>query len=117
MKADDAERLKELERENATLKRIVADKEPGPRPVNQEAVACLEPTRGSAGRDGAWSGPRRVATRTSCARYCFASSRLDFDRASRRDQALLARVTISGHERTEAQLGSPLFDVEGQDAC
>jgi putative transposase len=27
MKADEAERLKELERENATLKRIVADKE------------------------------------------------------------------------------------------
>jgi len=27
MKADDARRLKELERENATLKRIVADKE------------------------------------------------------------------------------------------
>ena len=27
MKADDAKRLKELERENATLKRIVADKE------------------------------------------------------------------------------------------
>jgi len=29
MKADDAKRLKELERENATLKRIVADKELG----------------------------------------------------------------------------------------
>ena len=27
MKADDAKRLRELERENATLKRIVADKE------------------------------------------------------------------------------------------
>jgi transposase-like protein len=27
MKADDAKRLKELERENATLKRLVADKE------------------------------------------------------------------------------------------
>jgi putative transposase len=27
MKADDAKRLKELERENATLKRVVADKE------------------------------------------------------------------------------------------
>jgi putative transposase len=35
MKADDAKRLKELERENATLKRIVADKE-------LEAVALKE---------------------------------------------------------------------------
>ena len=40
MKADDAKRLKELERENATLKRIVADKE-------LEVVALKEVARGN----------------------------------------------------------------------
>jgi len=40
MKADDAKRLKELERENATLKRIVADKE-------LENVALKEVARGN----------------------------------------------------------------------
>jgi putative transposase len=40
MKADDAKRLKELERENATLKRIVADKE-------LENVALKEINRGN----------------------------------------------------------------------
>ena len=40
MKADDAKRLKELERENATLKRIVADKE-------LEVVALKEISRGN----------------------------------------------------------------------
>jgi transposase-like protein len=40
MKADDAKRLKELERENATLKRIVADKE-------LEVVALKEIARGN----------------------------------------------------------------------
>src|SRR5438874_1426695 len=39
MKADDAKRLKELERENATLKRIVADKE-------LEVVALKEIAKG-----------------------------------------------------------------------
>lgn len=40
MKADDAKRLKELERENATLKRIVADKE-------FEVVALKEIAKGN----------------------------------------------------------------------
>jgi putative transposase len=40
MKADDAKRLKELVRENATLKRIVADKE-------LEVVALKEIARGN----------------------------------------------------------------------
>jgi putative transposase len=40
MKADDVKRLKELERENATLKRIVADKE-------LEVVALKEIARGN----------------------------------------------------------------------
>jgi putative transposase len=40
MKADDAKRLKELERENATLKRIVADKE-------LEVVALREISKGN----------------------------------------------------------------------
>jgi len=40
MKADDAKRLKELERENATLKRIVADKE-------LEVVALEEIAKGN----------------------------------------------------------------------
>jgi transposase-like protein len=40
MKADDAKRLKELEREHATLKRIVADKE-------LEVVALKEIARGN----------------------------------------------------------------------
>ncbi len=40
MKADDAKRLRELERENATLKRIVADKE-------LEVVALKEIARGT----------------------------------------------------------------------
>ncbi len=40
MKADHAKRLKELERENATLKRIVADKE-------LEVVALKEISRGN----------------------------------------------------------------------
>ncbi len=40
MKADDVKRLKELERENATLKRIVADKE-------LENVALKEVARGN----------------------------------------------------------------------
>ncbi len=40
MKADDAKRLKELERENATLKRIVADKE-------LEVVALKEISKGN----------------------------------------------------------------------
>ena len=40
MKADDAKRLKELERENATLKRIVADKE-------LEIVALKEIAKGN----------------------------------------------------------------------
>jgi transposase-like protein len=40
MKADDAKRLKELERENAALKRIVADKE-------LEVVALKEISRGN----------------------------------------------------------------------
>ncbi len=40
MKADDAKRLKELERENATLKRIVADKE-------LENVALKEVAKGN----------------------------------------------------------------------
>jgi putative transposase len=40
MKADDAKRLKELERENATLKRIVADKE-------LEVVALREVAKGN----------------------------------------------------------------------
>jgi len=40
MKAVDAKRLKELERENATLKRIVADKE-------LEVVALKEVSRGN----------------------------------------------------------------------
>jgi transposase-like protein len=40
MKADDAKRLKELERENATLKRIVADKE-------LEVVALKEVAKGN----------------------------------------------------------------------
>jgi transposase-like protein len=40
MKANDAKRLKELERENATLKRIVADKE-------LEVVALKEIARGN----------------------------------------------------------------------
>lgn len=40
MKADDVKRLKELERENATLKRIVADKE-------LEVVALKEISRGN----------------------------------------------------------------------
>jgi transposase-like protein len=40
MKADDAKRLRELERENATLKRIVADKE-------LEVVALKEIARGN----------------------------------------------------------------------
>ena len=40
MKANDAKRLKELERENATLKRIVADKE-------LEVVALKEVARGN----------------------------------------------------------------------
>jgi putative transposase len=40
MKADDAKRLEELERENATLKRIVADKE-------LEVVALKEIARGN----------------------------------------------------------------------
>jgi len=40
MKADDAKRLKELERENAVLKRIVADKE-------LENVALKEVARGN----------------------------------------------------------------------
>jgi putative transposase len=40
MKANDAKRLKELERENATLKRIVADKE-------LEVVALKEISRGN----------------------------------------------------------------------
>jgi transposase-like protein len=40
MKADDAKRLKELERENTTLKRIVADKE-------LEVVALKEIAKGN----------------------------------------------------------------------
>jgi putative transposase len=40
MKADDAKRLTELERESATLKRIVADKEP-------EVVALKEIAKGN----------------------------------------------------------------------
>jgi putative transposase len=40
MKADDVKRLRELERENATLKRIVADKE-------LEVVALKEISRGN----------------------------------------------------------------------
>ena len=40
MKADDAKRLKELERENATLKRIVADQE-------LEVVALKEIAKGN----------------------------------------------------------------------
>ena len=40
MKADDVKRLKELERENATLKRIVADKE-------LEVVALKEISQGN----------------------------------------------------------------------
>jgi putative transposase len=40
MKADDAKRLKELERENAALKRIVADKE-------LEVVALKEVAKGN----------------------------------------------------------------------
>ena len=40
MKADDVKRLKELERENATLKRIVADKE-------LEVVALKEVAKGN----------------------------------------------------------------------
>ena len=40
MKAEDAKRLKELERENATLKRIVADKE-------LEVVALKEVAKGN----------------------------------------------------------------------
>lgn len=40
MKADDAKRLKELQRENATLKRIVADKE-------LEVVALKEIAKGN----------------------------------------------------------------------
>jgi putative transposase len=40
MKADDAKRLKQLERENATLKRIVADKE-------LEVVALKEIAKGN----------------------------------------------------------------------
>ena len=40
MKGDDAKRLKELERENATLKRIVADKE-------LEVVALKEIAKGN----------------------------------------------------------------------
>jgi len=40
MKADDVKRLKQLERENATLKRIVADKE-------LEVVALKEVARGN----------------------------------------------------------------------
>ena len=40
MKADDAKRLKEFERENSTLKRIVADKE-------LEVVALREIARGN----------------------------------------------------------------------
>ncbi len=40
MKADDAKRLRELERENATLKRIVADKE-------LENVALKEVAKGN----------------------------------------------------------------------
>ena len=40
MKADDAKRLKELERENATLKRIVAEKE-------LEVVALKEIAKGN----------------------------------------------------------------------
>ena len=40
LKADDAKRLKELERENATLKRIVADKE-------LEVVALKEIAKGN----------------------------------------------------------------------
>ena len=40
MKAEDAKRLKELERENATLKRIVADKE-------LEVVALKEIAKGN----------------------------------------------------------------------
>ena len=40
MKADDVKRLKELERENATLKRIVADKE-------LEVVALKEIAKGN----------------------------------------------------------------------
>ncbi len=40
MKADDVKRLKELERENATLKRIVADKE-------LENVALKEVAKGN----------------------------------------------------------------------
>ena len=40
MKADEAKRLKELERENATLKRIVADKE-------LEVVALKEIAKGN----------------------------------------------------------------------
>jgi len=40
VKADDAKRLKELERENATLKRIVADKE-------LEVVALKEIAKGN----------------------------------------------------------------------
>jgi putative transposase len=40
MKADDATRLKELERENAMLKRIVADKE-------LEVVALKEVAKGN----------------------------------------------------------------------
>ena len=40
MKADDAKRLRELERENATLRRIVADKE-------LEVVALKEIAKGN----------------------------------------------------------------------
>jgi hypothetical protein len=42
MKADDAERLKELERENALLKRIDADKEPQNVALNVEEFSLAE---------------------------------------------------------------------------
>ena len=60
MKADDAKRLKELERENARLKRIVADKE-------------LENRRAAGDRRGNWWARRGDAEPWTCSRTGSAS--------------------------------------------
>jgi transposase-like protein len=80
MKADDARRLKDLERENARLKRIVADKEleiDALREISRDAVLALVAAIAPAGRRGAllscetpvangrsrWLGPTTSTTR------------------------------------------------------
>jgi putative transposase len=61
MKADDTKRLKELERENATLKRLLADAEVEKAALREIARGTGEPVAAAAGRGDAARAARPVA--------------------------------------------------------